>query len=50
MIHPRPRRKRSAYFWLMFWLYTLLAVGLCLLALGSAFGKPVIPFPSVVPA
>lgn len=50
MIRTRPRRKRSAYFWLMFWLYALLAFGLCLLALGVAFGRPVIPFPSVMPA
>ena len=36
----RPRKGRSAYFWLMVCLYALLALGLCLLIAGVLTGRP----------
>lgn len=41
----RPRKPRTAYFWLMLWLLTLLALGLFLLIAGIVTGGP--PFLSV---
>ena len=32
--------RRSAYFWLMLFLYTLLALGLCLWVVGLLTGQP----------
>ena len=35
-----PRKSRSGYFWLMFWLWALLALGLALLLAGLLTGAP----------
>jgi len=44
----RPRRHRTAYFWLMLWLTILLALGLSMLILGIVTGRPPYPLAAVV--
>lgn len=48
MTPERPHRHRTAYFWLMLWLTTLLALGLFLLILGVVTGGPPYPLAAVV--